>query len=181
MPKKKGRKSITVSSEVWDDVFDRKIALEALKREDVGMGKAIEDLLAIRHIAEFVYWFELNCEKMGFTKIFDYSVGLHPCFFVEQDGRRLCVALELRSSDFPKVLQESESIDLIICLENDTKLSIPTITADLVEFQKKIPLTLFISKQLNAQIRKHKKFDWVKFLVETIRDKIKELNKKGEK
>lgn len=181
MPKKKGRVSVTVSPEVWDDVFDRKVALEALKRKDVGMSKAIEDLLAIRHIAEFVYWFELNCEKMGFTRIFEYSVGLHPTFFVEQDGRELCVALELRTSDFSKVLQESKSIDLVVCLENDTKLLVPTITVDLVEFQKKIPLTLFISKQLNAQIRKHKKFDWVKFLLGTIRNKIKELNKKGEK
>lgn len=178
MPKNSPKSHIRVKPRVWDAVFDRKLALESVTRKPIFMGEAVEDLLKIHHISEFVYWFELNCEKLGFTKILPYSIGLHPTFQVERDGEQLNIALELRSSDFPKIFRETMCVDIIVCLENDETLPLTTITVDLIEFKKQFPFTFSISKQLNAQMRKHKKFDWVKFLREKIREQLKELKKR---
>jgi len=180
MPKKHNRRSVNVSSQVWDAIFDRKIALELITRKDMGMDKAIQDLLSVRYISEFAYWFELNFERLGFTEINESGKVLHPSYIMKQNNMDLKVALELRTSDFLAFYTHPEQFDLVLCLENDARISIPVLIVEEVEMRKQIAYTLFISKELNRKLHSYKKFDWAKFLQEKMNEKIKELEQKGE-
>lgn len=180
MPKKKGKEHIRVTPKVWDQVFDHKLALELTKRKNISMSKAVEDLLRIKRLNEFAYWFEINSEKLGIKLDPYYSLNLSLCYPVEKDGKEIDVALVVRTSDLTKIYQEPAHVDLVICLEEDAKIDIPTIVVDIVEFESKIPYTFYISKQLYAKLRKYKPFNWAKFIQEMVTEKLKELQKKGE-
>ncbi len=121
MPKKKERQSINVSAKVWDALFDRKVTLESNTRKDVGMDKAIQDLLSIRSISEFAYWFELNYERLGFTTMQQSASVSHPIYTMKQQNMVLKVALELRTSEFLEFYQHPEQFDMVMCLENDAR------------------------------------------------------------
>jgi len=184
MTKKKGSNPIRVSPKAWDQIFDHKVTLELSERKSIGMGKAIEDILKIKRLSEFAYWFELNSEKLGLKIDPYYLLGKSLCYPVEKKGEDFNVdnvVLVLRTSDLTRFHTEPPRPDLVVCLENDAKIDTPTIVVDLAEFEKKIPFPFYISKQLYAQMRKHPKFNWVKFLKETVKKEIKKLDEKGEK
>lgn len=84
-------------------------------------------MIRIKNEADFQNWFKKNYKKLGFQKIIRYDNMRFPDFIVLENGKKIRVELEIKSSHFNLHRHDSKKVDKVICIINDEKLNIPII------------------------------------------------------
>ncbi len=84
-------------------------------------------MIIIRHESDFRNWFKKNYKKLGFSKIVQSNSRSFPDFIMLEDGKKVRVELETKSSNFIMHKHPVDRVDKVICIEDDFKLDVPTI------------------------------------------------------
>ena len=84
-------------------------------------------MIRIRNELDFQNWFKKNYKKLGFSKIIKQNHTDFPDFIMQQDGKKVRVELEIKSSNFILHKHPISKVDKVICIKKDLELDIPII------------------------------------------------------
>ena len=90
-------------------------------------------MIRIRNESDLQNWFKKNYKKLGFSKILRYDEGKFPDFIMLENGQKIRVELEIKSSNFLLHKHSINKVDKVICIKKDVKLDVPII--ELKNFQ----------------------------------------------
>lgn len=82
--------------------------------------------IKIKNEMQFKKWFEKNFKKVGYSKILKRDCGKFPDFVMLKKDKKVSVELETLSSNFILHNHDKNKVDVVICIEEDFKLGIPT-------------------------------------------------------
>jgi hypothetical protein len=92
-------------------------------------------MIKIRNESDLRNWFKKNYKKLGFTNIVKSNTLKFPDFIMIENGKRVNVELETRSSNFILHKHPKKNIK-VICIIEDVKLNVPTIIIDKIRLMK---------------------------------------------
>jgi len=84
-------------------------------------------MIRIRDETDFHNWFKKNYKKLGFTKILKYDSGNFPDFVVLENGKKIRIELEIKSSNFILHKHQASKVDKVICVKKDADLKVPIV------------------------------------------------------
>ena len=84
-------------------------------------------MIRIRNELDFQNWFKKNYKKLGSSKIIKQNHTDFPDFIMQQDGKKVRVELEIKSSNFILHKHPISKVDRVICVKKDLELDIPII------------------------------------------------------
>ncbi len=84
-------------------------------------------MIRIRSEEDLKLWFKKNYKKLGFQKILRYDQMRFPDFIVLENGKKVRVELEIKSSNFILHNHSTKKVDKVICIEKDVQLKVPII------------------------------------------------------
>lgn len=102
-------------------------------------------MIEVRNESDLRNWFKINYKKLGFEKIVKSNTKKCPDFIMLENGQKINVELELKSSNFLLHQHPYKEVDKVICAIEDIKLKIPTIKINnikLIKFNQKAPYSL---------------------------------------
>ncbi|MBS3151459.1 hypothetical protein J4443_03720 [Candidatus Woesearchaeota archaeon] len=121
---------------------------------------------------EIIDWIKENYKLIGYDKLLEENKNKIPDLVMLKNGKKANVEVEIYSSSFVKHKHNPSKIDEVLCLINDSKLSIKTIKIkqlklwyhlqgnELVDFFKALPDTNLIDHRCNQTIYHHQK-EWL--------------------
>src|SRR4030042_3820905 len=89
----------------------------------------------IKNELEFRRWFEKNYKKLGYSKIIRGDKGAFPDFIMLKGKKEIRVELENLSSNFILHNHNPKKVDEVVCIEEDLKLNVPTISVNELEYE----------------------------------------------
>jgi predicted HTH transcriptional regulator len=89
-------------------------------------------MIKIRDESDFRNWFKKNYKKLGFSKILESSTLRCPDFIVLENGKKIRIELEIKTSNFMLHGHSKNDVDKVLCIIEDVPLDIPTIKVDTI-------------------------------------------------
>ena len=114
-------------------------------------------MIRIRNESDLKNWFKKNYQKLGFTKIIRKDIGIFPDFIMLEEGKKIKVELEIKSSNFILHKHSIKRVNKVICIKKDAELGVPIIELNnfkLIEFNKYSHYS--IENQIYGLIKKEK-------------------------
>lgn len=102
-------------------------------------------MIKIRDESDLQNWFKKNYKKLGFTKILKYDSMDFPDFVMLENGKKVRIELEMKSSNFILHEHPISKVDKVICIEKDIDLEIPVIELTnfkRIKFNKQTPYSI---------------------------------------
>ena len=92
----------------------------------------------IKNEEEFEKWFENNFIGLGYEKIIKKNKKRFPDYIMLKGNRRIRVELETKSSNFVLHNHDKRKVDIVICIDDDINLGLPTIEITELRYKSNI-------------------------------------------
>ena len=84
-------------------------------------------MIRIKNELELITWFKKNFHKLGFEELINYNAKGFPDFILKENGEKVRVEIEIKSSNFLIHKHPLDKVDKVICIKKDVELGIPII------------------------------------------------------
>jgi len=93
-------------------------------------------MIKIRNESDLRNWFKKNYKKLGFSKIVKSHTKKFPDFIMLENGKKVNIELETKSSNFILHKHPANKNTKVICIIKDVKLKVPVIIINKIRLMK---------------------------------------------